>query len=449
MKSQPLKKLLSQVLSLSIAVSVFIGLTVPAFACLTTSNGATFGGSASPPHSTSASDDVFKPDTSDEAFSVTVTVQTSKTSEATISEESINEAIDTILTDAKTKSQANITLKVVDTNSSTPAFSLSISTMPLLKIAEAKIDTSLTVQTPLGSVTFNAKAVRAIAKYVDRVAIITIAEVDTSKLSVSQQSLIAGRPAVDVSITSKGNYLPLLNGKAMVSVPYTLGTNEDPDKLVGWDLDDSGKFREMDCNYNAAEKVVTFHVTHFSKYAIGYNTFSDVSANDWYSVSVKVMQEKGLINGLIEDKFAANQTTDRAMVVTMLHRLAGAPESTANTDYRDVSDGKYYAEAVKWAWEKGVVNGVSCNKFAPDQTISREQIVTILYRYAGAPTVTDSVLSKFIDAPSISPYAKDSFTWAIANGLIKGNNEGRLNPSEVATHAEVATIFANYLNNCK
>ena len=98
---------------------------------------------------------------------------------------------------------------------------------------------------------------------------------------------------------------------------------------------------------------------------------------------------------------------------------------------------------MNWANSNEIVKGIADGQFGPNGSVTREQLVTILYRYADAPAATGTDMSKFADAGSISDFAKDAFAWAIATGVISGNDNGTLNPNGTATHAEVATMFAN------
>ena len=153
--------------------------------------------------------------------------------------------------------------------------------------------------------------------------------------------------------------------------------------------------------------------------------------------------------------FSPDDAMTRAMLVTVLWRLEGkpAPESlsTAFVDV-PVTTGKslYYAEAVAWAAENGIVNGVDATHFAPDDEVTREQIATILFRYAekkGVDTTKRAGLASFPDANKVSDYAKEALAWANAEGLVKGSNENGkdyLDPTGSATRAQVATILARY-----
>jgi len=254
--------------------------------------------------------------------------------------------------------------------------------------------------------------------------------------------MVGEKPVVDLTSTSNGCQISQLNGTATVSIPYTPAPSEDTSKLVVWFLTDNGDLSPIPCTY--ADGKVTFTTTHFSVYVVAKNKFSDVKMTDWFYKSVDKVQERGLMNGVSTDSFGPTETTSRALVVTMLHRLSNNPKMTCTTLYTDVPAAAYYADAVCWASSKGIVCGIGEGVFAPDSSITREQLLTILYRFAGSPSVSQIDMNKFTDADKITAYAKAAFAWAIDKGIIKGNADGTLNPNGTATRAEVATIFSNY-----
>ena len=152
------------------------------------------------------------------------------------------------------------------------------------------------------------------------------------------------------------------------------------------------------------------------------------------------------MNGTSATSFSPNETTTRGMIVTMLHRLEDTP-SAASSGFMDVAAGAWYADAVAWAAANGVVNGVSDTAFAPETAITREQLATILYRYAQLKRYDVSVsgnLSGYADASQISDYAMTAMQWANAAGLITGNTATTINPTGNATRAEVATILMRF-----
>ena len=178
--------------------------------------------------------------------------------------------------------------------------------------------------------------------------------------------------------------------------------------------------------------------------------FTDVNDSDWFSENVKYVFENGLMSGVSENKFAPNDNLTRAMLVTILYRAAGEPEVNKSVPFADVKADSYYANAVSWAQQNGIVSGVSDNEFAPDTNITREQIATIMFRYAKEKGYDVSVgentnILSYTDAEDISEYAIDAMQYAVDSGLIKGKSETTLNPKDTATRAEIAAILQRFI----
>ena len=174
--------------------------------------------------------------------------------------------------------------------------------------------------------------------------------------------------------------------------------------------------------------------------------FHDVPDSSWYADAVQYVYENGMMNGTSETMFSPDETTTRAMIVTILHRLENEP-AAASSDFTDVAAGSYYADAVAWTAANGIVNGVNETSFAPDNPITREQLAAILYRYAqykGYDVTADGSLDAYTDAAQISNYAAAAMQWANAEGLLTGVTATTLNPQGSATRAQVATILMRF-----
>lgn len=172
-----------------------------------------------------------------------------------------------------------------------------------------------------------------------------------------------------------------------------------------------------------------------------FSQFTDLNKDAWYYDSVKNVVNRGIMNGVAKDRFNPNGNLTRAMAVKVLYELAGHPEVERNHSFTDVKDSAWYADAVAWGFESGVVKGISETKFAPNDTLTREQMVTFLYRYAGGGKAADQ-LGQFTDAEQISNFAKDAMNWAIENQIIKGTGKGKLSPRGTASRAQIAAIIA-------
>lgn len=204
-------------------------------------------------------------------------------------------------------------------------------------------------------------------------------------------------------------------------------------------------------------KYITFETDHFSLYSVvnkdkGMTTysklpFSDVRIADWFYNDVKYVYEKGMMSGTAADVFAPNATTTRAMIVTILYRLEGSPAVTGTSAFVDVPAGQWYTDAVNWAAANQIVKGTSATTFAPNDSITREQMAAILYRYAqykGYDVTKKADLSGYSDNSQVSAYAKDALAWANAAKLINGVTNTTLAPQGNATRAQVSAILHRF-----
>ncbi len=176
--------------------------------------------------------------------------------------------------------------------------------------------------------------------------------------------------------------------------------------------------------------------------------FHDVTEGDWFYDAVRYAYETGLMDGVGDNLFAPNSQTTRAQLVTILYRLAGEPEPGGDSGFSDVAAGTWYTDAVAWAAQNGIVNGVSDTEFAPGEDITREQLAAILYRYAacqGYDVSQRADLSGFGDASSISDYAQEALSWAHAQGLVLGFEDGSLRPQGTASRAQIAAVLMRFL----
>lgn len=175
--------------------------------------------------------------------------------------------------------------------------------------------------------------------------------------------------------------------------------------------------------------------------------FGDVKSADWFYNDVKYVYEKGMMAGTAADVFAPNATTTRAMIVTILYRLEGSPAVTGTSAFVDVPAGQWYTDAVNWAAANQIVKGTSATTFAPNDSITREQMAAILYRYAQYKVydVTKKAdLSGYSDNGQVSAYAKDALAWANAAKLINGVTNTTLAPQGNATRAQVSAILHRF-----
>lgn len=182
---------------------------------------------------------------------------------------------------------------------------------------------------------------------------------------------------------------------------------------------------------------------------VDYGYFYDVSRGDWYYEAVRYVYEKGIMEGTSAHYFSPNADLSRGMLATILYRLEGSPNVSGYSSFNDVADTSYYAKAIAWAERNGIVNGVTTERFEPDTAVTREQMAAILCRYAdykGHDTsVSYDYLATFGDSGSSHVYARPALNWAVAHRIINGQGSSVLAPRATATRAEVAQVLMNYL----
>ena len=175
--------------------------------------------------------------------------------------------------------------------------------------------------------------------------------------------------------------------------------------------------------------------------------YGDLEQNAWYRDGVAYVLHKGIMNGMGDGSFGPNIPTSRAMIVTMLYRMEKEPAVSGALTFRDVPGGQWYTDAIRWATAQGIVNGYSDTAFGPNDNVSREQLATILYRYArykGMDVSAETTLSGFSDAGTVSDWATDALRWTVSNGIINGTGNNNLSPGAEAVRAQVATMLMRY-----
>lgn len=177
--------------------------------------------------------------------------------------------------------------------------------------------------------------------------------------------------------------------------------------------------------------------------------FTDVAASAWYYNAVEYVYERGMMAGVENNLFSPNATTTRAMIVTILYSLENRP-SSGSMNFTDVPAGQWYTSPIAWTAANGIVGGYGDGRFGPNDTITREQMAAILYRYAqfkGYDVSNIGDLSRYTHAGQVSDWTRTAIGWANAQGLITGNTATTLNPIGSATRAEVATILIRFVEN--
>lgn len=176
-----------------------------------------------------------------------------------------------------------------------------------------------------------------------------------------------------------------------------------------------------------------------------YGKYTDLAANGWYRSGVEYMLNNGYMNGVSADTFDLEGAVTRAQFVTILYRYAGSPDVAGlNNPFADVTAGAWYAKAVVWGVNNGVVKGVSDTAFDPEAPLTREQLATQLYRYDKAQAQSENHLQAYADVAKISDYAKEAMNWAVGKQIMNGVSATELAPQSTATRGQTAVLLSRY-----
>lgn len=306
---------------------------------------------------------------------------------------------------------------------------------------------ALQVKFRSGTVTLDVRALAALDLHKD----VAVSLASGASLNAAQQRALGSQAAA----ATLANASVLVDGAAAScpagSVRAAVAVNA-ADDLTAWSLADDGSISAVGGAYDAGQQTYAFDVVN-GVTAIARFPFTDVVAGTWYYGAAAYACNNGLFAGMTPTTFAPNATMTRAMLVSVLWRLAGEPAPKAPNTFVDVPDGAWYTDAVTWAAENGVVSGIGGSRFDPSGFVTREQTAEILYNYAhskGYDVSARADLTAFPDAGSVSGWAEEALSWANAAGLINGTvRDGQtiLDPQGSASRAQVAMILMNYVEH--
>ena len=306
---------------------------------------------------------------------------------------------------------------------------------------------ALQVKFRSGTVTLDARALAALDLHKD----VAVSLASGASLNAAQQRALG----TQADTATLANVSVLVDGAAAScpagSVRAAVAVNA-ADDLTAWSLADDGSISAVGGAYDAGQQAYAFDVVN-GVTAIARFPFTDVVAGTWYYGAAAYAYNNGLFAGMTPTTFAPNATMTRAMLVSVLWRLAGEPAPKAPNTFVDVPDGAWYTDAVTWAAENGVVSGIGGSRFDPSGFVTREQTAEILYNYAhskGYDVSARADLTAFPDAGSVSGWAEEALSWANAAGLINGTvRDGQtiLDPQGSASRAQVAMILMNYVEH--
>ena len=288
---------------------------------------------------------------------------------------------------------------------------------------------------------------------------------DTNTVTVMLQAAEAassGRMAVSydtgkltlVSVTGLPQAFASKNGEGMVELAYASATPLVQDSALacltfqcteeaadGTEL--TVKTTERDGQALEEQAVIPVELPH-TCYA---KDFLDVDLSQWYHEPIDFVVSHGLMKGMGGSRFQPNTSMTRGQLVTVLYRLAGEPAVEGASPFTDVQAGRFYADAVTWAYSNEIAKGVTAGRFMPGSPVTREQMVTFLARFAqwsGLELPVEGSLEDYTDAGSVSAYAEEAMAWAVKNGIIQGMTETTLAPKGTATRAQIAAVLMRY-----
>ena len=323
--------------------------------------------------------------------------------------------------------------KTIDTVSLPAGFAAKVSALETAGGLEVALTT--------GELTFNDKALDAIAAAGSGSISLSLEKQSESSLAAAQKTALAGMTVsgvYDLSLKVTGKAVESFNGgTATVSVPFTPAAGTKGSDYVVLYVSDAGATERMATRYLNCE--LTFTTGHFSTYVVVYDPaqFTDVVAGSFYEAAVKWAVSKGITDGTSATTFSPDAPCTRAQAVTFLYRAAGEPEVTLGAAFTDVKAGSYYEKAVAWAVANGITNGTSATTFSPDAACTRAQIVTFLAHYEKAAAVSSD---RFTDVAADAYYA-GAVGWAAANGITDGTSATKFSPEATCTRAQIVTFL--------
>lgn len=309
-----------------------------------------------------------------------------------------------------------------------------------------------------------------------------------AEFAYAAQNVGEGIPVIATGITLTGedadNYI-LVNTTASAAVGTIVKAVPELGQVTAKDLVDTRDITKVEITCNNTEIAGTFKIDDDQTLKYGENTvsytftpdngnyetvsgvvivfvkrsvcdgendcpgtsYSDVDTSEWYHEAVDFVVENGYMQGYSSEIFGSDDTLTRAQMVQILYNMEGAPAVTGENGYIDTRSGEWYAQAVLWATQMEIVNGFPDGSFRPDENLTREQMVTILYRYSKLKDydLTESSYSQFSDASAVAGYAEAAMGWAVGKGIIEGMEDGTLCPVCQSTRAQVATVIRRFM----
>lgn len=386
------------------------------------SGGGGGGGSSTPTTPTPTT-----PDTPAKDTEVEVTPETTTKEDGTVVSSATvdDKTAETMVNDAVENKSENVTV-TVDAPADATEVEANIPASAVKDLAN-KTDAALTVDTPVANVTLPNEA---------------LADLGSSTGTVTVTAAKTDDDTVQITVAKNGKAVDSVKGGIVAAVPVENATPGTVAVLVNEDGTETVIKKSVTVD---GEMIAPLDGSATIKMVDNSKSFADSNAH-WGKSAVDFVTSRELFNGTSATTFEPDTKMSRAMLVTVLHRLEDMPAGGVPS-FNDVNDGAWYTEAVAWASGKNIVNGYDNGVFGPNDNVTREQIATILYRYAVAMNIATperGSLYRFADGAAVSDWADDAMEWAVGAGLFQGNN-GNLNPKSPATRAEVATLLMRFV----
>ncbi|AEY65325.1 S-layer homology domain-containing protein [Clostridium sp. BNL1100] len=347
--------------------------------------------------------------------------------------------------------KATIEIKL-DSDEDTKSVKIGLPAEALKEISKT-VGANIKFSTRLGSVVFDAVAIDSInASATSGNVNIIINKEEAYSLSEEIRTTVGDRPVYDFSIQSGDKEITEFGGgKALASIPYNPKSNEKQNSIIIYHIDKDGNLKTVRSIYNHVSGTVNFITNHFSQYAVGYNevNFKDITSKDWYDKAVGFMSARGIVKGVGDSSFAPQNKVTRADFLIMVMKSYGIEvDKTVTDNFTDVGS-KYYTNYLGTAKRLGLVSGTGDNKYMPDATISRQDMLVILYRVLNTlgelPAAKNGNFDGFSDTKDISGYAKDTMKLFVEAGIVAGDNN-KLNPKANTSRAEAVQVLYNLLS---
>lgn len=373
---------------------------------------------------------------------------TGKIYNAQISADSLSKFVQTALQAAQAAGTAPA-IHIAVTSDAAETVQLALSTNALAQLGAHK-QATFVMETSIGSISLDAAALVSVANWAEnRTITMTLTEAAQSRQAGdTSQSLWAWRILCDEKELTE-----LHGGHAEVSIPYTLGAQQNAACVIIRTQNTAGGWSEAQTSYDIQHQMARFVAAAPCVFTVGYDdtmawlgSFVDVDKQAWYYPAVRYVCYYGMMNGTSTESFAPESGFSRAQMAQILYNLEGRPQ-TVQAKCTDVSQDAWYAAAISWAMKSGILTGYGDGRVGPDDPITREQLAVTLYRYVGQKGYDISAqgdLSNFADADAISAYARLPLAWAHASGIVNGIDAATLAPDSTATRAQAATMLMRF-----